>query len=323
MNAVQRVRNRAEQTGALSSNSRERVSSVYDGGQSVIVIVPADPDVIYVPDYDPYWFWGTPVYYRYPRWHYPPRPSNGFVVYNSGIRFGLFFGSNWNSSAGWGWRPSWGARTVVVNNTFINQYHFSPSRNAPSAGTVAWSHDASHRRGVPYPNRALTQRFRSSSPAAAAPANARPQPAFSQSAPAAPRPEAARNRAAAPAANERPQPAFSQSAPAAQRPQVSRERGGASVRRETPNPDNRNPVAASQRENSARPRPEPGVSNRGSGRSGPDARPSPAAPRQAPPQRVAPAQPAPHPAPSQGDSHGRGSESRGHNPRDDHHDDKK
>src|ERR1700730_16814462 len=62
MDAVQRLRIRAEQAGKLSSTNQQRVISTYDGGRPVIEIVPASPEVIYVPQYDPTYIWGPPVY---------------------------------------------------------------------------------------------------------------------------------------------------------------------------------------------------------------------------------------------------------------------
>jgi hypothetical protein len=63
MQAIQRMRLRAQQKGALQSNSEQTVSTTTDNGQSYIVIEPASPQVVYVPQYDPAAIWGPPLYY--------------------------------------------------------------------------------------------------------------------------------------------------------------------------------------------------------------------------------------------------------------------
>ena len=75
MDAVQRLRQRAQQAGHLQSTPQENVVQATDGGQPYIGIEPADPNVIYVPVYDPTWIWGPPLWYPYPHWYWPPRRS--------------------------------------------------------------------------------------------------------------------------------------------------------------------------------------------------------------------------------------------------------
>ena len=57
MNAVQVMRERAEKAGNLKSTDQEKVSKQ---GQT-IVIEPADPQVVYVPEYDPWLVYGDPI----------------------------------------------------------------------------------------------------------------------------------------------------------------------------------------------------------------------------------------------------------------------
>jgi len=62
MDAVQRMRQRAQQAGRLQSTPQENVTTIDQGGQPYIGIEPSDPDVMYVPVYDPSWIWGPPVW---------------------------------------------------------------------------------------------------------------------------------------------------------------------------------------------------------------------------------------------------------------------
>jgi Protein of unknown function (DUF3300) len=160
MNAVQGMRLKAQQAGKLSSTPQQEVSTTSDSGQQEIVINPVSPDVIYVPEYDPLWIWGPPVYYPYPRWFWPPRRGPGFIFFGGPIQVGLFFGGGWGGWGGWGWHPGWGSHTIIVNNVFIHRYGFNSNHVANITGTGVWSHDASHRLGVPYPNRALSNQYR-------------------------------------------------------------------------------------------------------------------------------------------------------------------
>ena len=84
MDAVQRMRQKAEQAGKLASTPQENVITTDQGGQPYIEIEPANPDVIYVPLYDPGWIWGPPLWYPYPHWYWPGR---NVIVGGLGIRF--------------------------------------------------------------------------------------------------------------------------------------------------------------------------------------------------------------------------------------------
>ena len=72
MDAVQRMRLKAQQAGKLSSTPQQTVTTTNDYGQPVIVIEPANPQMIYLPNYDPAYIWGPPLYYPYASWFYPP-----------------------------------------------------------------------------------------------------------------------------------------------------------------------------------------------------------------------------------------------------------
>ena len=71
MNAIQRMHAQAMATGKLNSNVRETVTTQTQAGQTAIEIQPADPQVIYVPTYNPEYIWGPPAYGYYPPLYYP------------------------------------------------------------------------------------------------------------------------------------------------------------------------------------------------------------------------------------------------------------
>jgi hypothetical protein len=73
MDAVQRMRQKAQQAGKLKSTPQQSVVTANDAGAPYIEIEPANPEVIYVPVYDPSWIWGPPMWYPYPHWWWPQR----------------------------------------------------------------------------------------------------------------------------------------------------------------------------------------------------------------------------------------------------------
>jgi hypothetical protein len=171
MAAVQRLRARAQSTGKLQSNQEETVTTQTQNGQQAIEIQPADPQVIYVPQYDPAYVWGPPVWGAYPPLYYP---YYGFGWYPP-IRIGLFFGGwgGWGWGGwGWGWGPNWFGGGLFVNVGFFNHYGFGLGGvyagrfGAGFRGTTAWSHDAAHRMGAAYSTAGLNARYGAASQAA-------------------------------------------------------------------------------------------------------------------------------------------------------------
>jgi hypothetical protein len=168
MAAVQRMRARAEANGKLQSNQQETVTTQTQNGQQAIEIQPADPQVIYVPYYDPSYVWGPPLWGAYPGLYYP---SYGWGWY-PGIRIGLFFGGwgGWGWGGwGWGWGPNWFGGGLFINGGFFNRYGYGYAGlrgyGAGFRGTAAWAHDPAHRLGAGYSNAALNSRYGAASQA--------------------------------------------------------------------------------------------------------------------------------------------------------------
>ena len=163
MAAVQQMRARAQANGRLSTTPQETVTTEMQGGQSAIEILPADPQVIYVPVYDPAYVWG-PAYYGYPSLYYG---GYGYGFY-PGINIGFCFGGwgGWRVGGwGWGWGPNWFGRSVFVNGAFFQRYGFRSGVWAGGGfgGRAMWQHDPGHRLGVSYPNYQLRGRYQAAS----------------------------------------------------------------------------------------------------------------------------------------------------------------
>jgi len=203
MDAVQRMRARAVQSGKLAPSPQEQILRTYDSGQTIYSIVPVDPYVIYVPVYDPLWIWGPSNYYPYPRWYYAPHAP--VLYYNRGVSLNVFFGSNWQGWNNWGWRPAWSGHSVVVNNTFIHSHNLNTRYYTAPVGTTRWSHDVSHRQGVPYASRELADRYHGRSGVSNSYASGPASSSRNVSIPAQVRVQAERQSAAAPAYSREPE----------------------------------------------------------------------------------------------------------------------
>ena len=116
MDAVQQMRQRAQQAGSLESTQQQTVSN--DDGE--IAIAPSNPEVVYVPVYNPWVVYGPPVV-AWPGYYYAPPPGIFF-----GVGFGFRIGFGWGIPVrpwapwGWGWHSwgcGWANRTVVYNRT--------------------------------------------------------------------------------------------------------------------------------------------------------------------------------------------------------------
>src|SRR5882724_10142609 len=113
--AVQTMRQQARNAGNLKSTEQENVTD-QDG---TIDIEPANPDVVYVPAYDPWLVYGAPIV-AYPGWY----PVPGIFLAGVGIGFGIGFGVGYFGGFGWGWHHwgcDWhGRRAIYDHHAFVS-----------------------------------------------------------------------------------------------------------------------------------------------------------------------------------------------------------
>jgi hypothetical protein len=163
MDAVQRMRKKAEGTGALKTNEQQKVETKVVEQKTVIVIEQANPQVVYVPTYNPVVVYGPPVY-AYPPIYYPPYypPSTGAVVAAGVISFGvgIAIGAAWGHG-GWGYGCGWGHNdiNVNINNSFNRNANINRNTNVNRGGNSSWSHNPQHRGGAPYSNQATASKY--------------------------------------------------------------------------------------------------------------------------------------------------------------------
>lgn len=122
--AVQALREQAHNAGHLDSNEQEKVTTQ----GNTIVIEPANPEVVYVPAYDPWLAYGAPIV-AYPGWY----PEPGIFLAGAGIGFGIGFGVGFFGGYGWGWHHwgcDWHGHRVIYNhNTYISHSRTIINRN--------------------------------------------------------------------------------------------------------------------------------------------------------------------------------------------------
>jgi Protein of unknown function (DUF3300) len=161
METVQRLRQQARAAGTLASDARVRV---LDDGP-IIVVQPVDPQVIYVPYYDPRVAYGTWWWPTYPPVFWAPWP--GYAVHYP--RPGFFWGPAVRVSVGFFFGAvDWPHRQVRVVS--VSNYYYRPAvRRSVHATQVnvapgPWRHDPWHRRGLSYRPPEVQQRFAPAAP---------------------------------------------------------------------------------------------------------------------------------------------------------------
>jgi len=127
MDAVQVMRRKAQDAGNLKSTPQQTVTDQ----DSDIEIAPADPDVVYVPAYDPWLVYGYPVA-AWPGWY----PYPGIWFGGPYLSFGLGFGIGWWGGFGWGW-GHWGFDWHNHYARFNGGRYYSGSRTFYNRGAYA------------------------------------------------------------------------------------------------------------------------------------------------------------------------------------------
>ena len=155
MDAVQRMRKKASDAGNLKTTEQQKVTTQVVQTKEVIVIQQANPQVIYVPAYNPVVVYGPPIY-PYPPIYYPP-PGYYAAGVAIGFGVGIAMGAFWGGG-GWGYGPRWGYGSVNinVNNRYVNHYNRYNSDNRYGGN---WNHNPQHRGGAPYADRNTANRY--------------------------------------------------------------------------------------------------------------------------------------------------------------------
>jgi hypothetical protein len=162
MKAVQSLRAKAQSAGNLKSTSEQKVIVE----KETIVIQPANPQVVYVPTYNPTVVYGSWPYPAYPpSCYYPPSYYAGAAFF--GFAAGVAVGAAWGYA--WG-HCNWGGGDIDIDvnrNTNINRNIDRSKYQSGQGGRGSWQHNPAHRGGVAYKDRATATKYnRGASPSA-------------------------------------------------------------------------------------------------------------------------------------------------------------
>jgi hypothetical protein len=151
MDAIQRLRVKAQANNKLQSTSQQTVTTQSTGGRQYIYIAPTDPDEIYVPYYDPSVVYGAWDYPDYPPYYWPPPAYIGVGILATGLAFGTGYAlGRWASGGNrWGGGFNWGGNNINVNRS-VNVNNFSGNN---------WTHNPAHRGNVGYSSPGVAAKF--------------------------------------------------------------------------------------------------------------------------------------------------------------------
>ncbi|HBA7885241.1 TPA: DUF3300 domain-containing protein [Escherichia coli] len=209
MDSVQRLRQLAQQTGSLKSSTEQKVITttkkavpvkqtvtapvipsntvstanpvITEPATTVISIKPANPDVVYIPNYNPTVVYGNWANTAYPPVYLPPPAGEPFVDsfvrgfgYSMGVAttYALFSSIDWDDDDhdhhhddddyhhhdgghrdGNGWQHNGDNINIDVNNfNRITGEHLTDKN-------MAWRHNPNYRNGVPYHDQDMAKRF--------------------------------------------------------------------------------------------------------------------------------------------------------------------
>ncbi len=155
MVAVQVLRGKAKAQGNLESSKQQNiiVEQEPQGSQTIIKIEPADPQIVYVPTYNPTVVYGAWPYPSYPPYsYYPPGYTAAASVLSFGV--GLAVGSALWGGTNWGWGGyGHGHNDVDIN---VNRYN---NFNRTNIQNNNWQHNSAHRKGVQYRDQSVQNRY--------------------------------------------------------------------------------------------------------------------------------------------------------------------
>ena len=159
LDAIQRLRAKAEAAGNLKTTQEQKVIVE----EKIIKIEPANPQVVYVPTYNPtvvYGAWPYPAYPPTP-WYPPGYVATSMFSFAAGVAVGAAWGYAWGGC-------NWGRgdvdvdinRNTNINNTHINREQYKQNLQAHGQKEGgSFQHDPSHRKGVGYRDNGTAQKF--------------------------------------------------------------------------------------------------------------------------------------------------------------------
>ncbi|ARP94193.1 DUF3300 domain-containing protein [Bordetella genomosp. 13] len=166
--AIQRLRGRAQDAGNLETNTQQKVivepAPTQAGGQTQVVrIESADPEVIYVPAYNPTVVYGAWSYPSYPPTYWPPSPA---YYPGTALVSGLAWGVGLAAAGAIFSDCDWGSNDIDIDYNKVTNIDRNFDQTKVNREGGRWQHDASHRQGVAYRDNATRQQYAGGVPGA-------------------------------------------------------------------------------------------------------------------------------------------------------------
>jgi uncharacterized membrane protein YgcG len=166
MNTVQVLRQKAQASGNLKTTSEQKVVVQ----EKTIVIESANPQVVYVPSYNPTVVYGAWAYPSYPPYYYypPGYVAGAAFTFAAGVAIGAAWGYAWG---GCNWHGGGGdininnSRNTNINNN-IDRSKYQNRGTGGQGGQGKWQHNPEHRKGVSYRDQNTRQQYGQSRPGA-------------------------------------------------------------------------------------------------------------------------------------------------------------
>ena len=158
MDTVQKLRSKAKEEGNLETTEQQKVIvEEPSSSETVIIIEPADPQVVYVPSYNPTVIYGTWWWPRYTPWYYRPYGYGFGSAVVRGIGFGIGVGITNSLWGGCSWGRGRGSVDINVNK--YNNINVNRNKLDVNKKNTNWNHNSNNRRGVPYKDEKSRQKF--------------------------------------------------------------------------------------------------------------------------------------------------------------------
>jgi Spy/CpxP family protein refolding chaperone len=161
LDTIQSLRAKAQASGNLQTTKEQTIIVE----EKIIKIEPANPQVVYVPTYNPTVVYGAWPYPAYPPYaYYPPGyVASSAMMFGAGMAMGAAWGYAWGNS-------NWNGGEVDIDvdrntniNTNINRdqakQKLQERGQGNQRGQGTWQHNPEHRKGVSYRDQGTAQKF--------------------------------------------------------------------------------------------------------------------------------------------------------------------
>jgi hypothetical protein len=160
LDTIQSLRAKAQASGNLKTTKEQTVIVE----EKIIKIEPANPQVIYVPSYNPTVVYGAWPYPAYPPYYYypPGYVASSMMWFGAGMAMGAAFSGAWGY--GWGDCDYNGGKVKIDNSKNINFSGNTIDRSKyasqlPAGGKGDFRHNPEHRKGVSYRDQRTAQQY--------------------------------------------------------------------------------------------------------------------------------------------------------------------